>query len=301
MDYKKDFLGHNFIWFIGEVEDRNDPLRLGRVKIRCFGWHSSDKELQPTSQLPWANTVQPVTGPATTSSGLTKGVWVFGFFLDGNKAQRPMILGHIPGYRFGSPGESELPKAARQEADYPAPGDTLRASTATEDVIIDPENDVKWSEPATPSDAAYPTTMVQAHESGTFTQIAGSGRYTIQSNGGGYFEIDAGGNGKWKVVTDKYLITGGNEFINVAGTVNLTVAGDVNWNIGGNWTVNVGGNVTQKIGGNVTEEVGGNVTEEVGGSVTETISGSSTESVSGSKTSTSSGAYTIDGSSVSIG
>lgn len=293
MDFTKDFLGYNFTWFIGEVEDRNDPLRLGRVRVRCFGWHSSDKELQPSNQLPWANTVQPVTGPATSSSGLTKGVWVFGFFLDGTKAQRPMILGHIPGYRFGSPGESELPAVARQEADYPSPNQSLRSSTVTEDVVTDPENDTKWSEPAEPADSSYPSTLIQAHESGTYTQITGSGRYTIQTNNGSYIEIDAGGNGKWKVVTDNYQIVGGDEYINVGGTVNMTVAGDVNWNIAGNWLVNVGGDVTTKIGGNVTEEVGGNVEETVGGNVT--------ESTGGSKTDTAGGAMTIDAASISIG
>jgi hypothetical protein len=309
MDFSKDFLGYNFTWFIGEVEDRNDPLRLGRVKVRCFGWHSSDKELQPTTALPWANTIQPVTGPATSASGLTKGVWVFGFFLDGNKAQRPMILGHIPGYRFGSPGESELPSVARQEADYPSPNQTLRSGTVTEDVVTDPENDTKWSEPAEPADASYPSTLVQAHESGTYTQITGSGRYTIQTNNGSYIELDAGGNGKWKVITDNYQIVGGDEYINVGGTVNMTVAGDVNWNIAGNWLMNVGGNVTWKVAGNVDEEVTGNHTEAitgnhdstVSGSVNETVSGSATETVSGSKTSTSSGSYTIDGSAISIG
>lgn len=284
MDYQKDFLGYNFTWFIGEVEDRNDPLRLGRVRVRCFGWHSSDKSLQPTNQLPWANTVQPVTAPAASSSGLTKGVWVFGFFLDGSKAQRPIILGHLPGYRFGSPGESELPRAGRVEGDYPGSADTLRDSTVTEDVVIDPETDEKWSEPARPGDASYPDTLTQSHESGTYMQIAGSGRYTVQSNGGGYFEIDAGGNGKWKVVTDKYVITGGNDFINVGGNVNMTVGGNVNWNIGGDWLVNVGGNATMNIGGNVVEDIGGSHDETVGGSVSENYGGSQTTAVGGAVT-----------------
>ena len=53
MDFAKDFLGYNFVWFIGEVEDRNDPLRLGRVKVRCFGWHTTDKAVLPSENLPW--------------------------------------------------------------------------------------------------------------------------------------------------------------------------------------------------------------------------------------------------------
>ena len=51
-DFAKDFMGYEFIWFIGEVEDRNDPLKLGRVRVRCFGWHSTNKEELPTADLP---------------------------------------------------------------------------------------------------------------------------------------------------------------------------------------------------------------------------------------------------------
>lgn len=281
MDYTKDFLGYNFIWFIGEVEDRNDPMRLGRVRVRCFGWHTTDKELLPTASLPWANTIQPVTRTAGSANGLTLGTWVFGFFLDGNKAQRPMILGQIPGYRFGSPGTSELPAAARNEPDYPPPSTTARAANKTDDVVIDPESGDTWSEPADPGDATYPSTEVNAHESGFFTQTTLAGRHTIYSPSGTYQEFAAGGDHTVKVVGDGYELIAGSNFINVNGTVNLTVDGDVNWNIAGNWLVNVGGNVTQKIGGNVVEEVGGNVNETVGGNVTESTGGSKTDNTGG--------------------
>jgi len=327
MDFDKEFLGKNFVWWIGEVEDRNDPLRLGRVRVRCFGWHTTDKELLPAKALPWANVVMPATAPATSSSGLTRGVWVFGFFMDGNKAQRPVVIGHLPGYRFGSPGESELPRAARGEADYLPPGDVLRDGTLLEEVVVDPNDEQpddpktgqvnKWSEPARPTDADYPTAMIQAHESGTYTQIAGSGRYTVQTNNGSYIEIDAGGNGKWKVITDNYEIVGGSKYVNVAGTVNMTVKGNVVHNIEGSLVENITGNVTRNITGTLTETVTGAVeqtyentkTESVTGAVTETyqndhattVSGSATETVSGSKTSTSGSSYTIDGTSISIG
>jgi hypothetical protein len=37
----KDFLGlNNFVWWFGVVEDRIDPLELGRCRVRCFGWHN---------------------------------------------------------------------------------------------------------------------------------------------------------------------------------------------------------------------------------------------------------------------
>lgn len=299
MDFDKEFLGKNFVWWIGEVEDRNDPLKLGRVRVRCFGWHTTDKEVLPAKALPWANVVMPSTAPATSSSGLTRGVWVFGFFMDGSKAQRPVVIGHLPGYRFGSPGESELPRAARGEADYLPPGDVLRDSTVLEEVVVDPNDEQpddtetgqvnKWAEPARPTDADYPTAMIQAHESGTYTQIAGSGRYTIQSNNGSYIEIDAGGNGKFKVVTDHYEIIGGSKYMDVKGTVNMHVVGNVVNNIEGNLVENITGNVTRNITGTLEEKVTGDVTyvneakrtETVTGDVTETYQATKTESVTG--------------------
>ena len=49
MEYKQEYLGYNFIWFMGVVEDRLDPLKMGRVRVRCFNWHSEDKERVPTA------------------------------------------------------------------------------------------------------------------------------------------------------------------------------------------------------------------------------------------------------------
>ena len=46
------FMGlDGFIWFIGVVEDRNDPSKLGRVKVRCLGFHTEDKNDIPTQDL----------------------------------------------------------------------------------------------------------------------------------------------------------------------------------------------------------------------------------------------------------
>ena len=42
----ENFLGYNnFVWFTGVIEDRNDPEYLGRVRVRCFGFHTSDNNL----------------------------------------------------------------------------------------------------------------------------------------------------------------------------------------------------------------------------------------------------------------
>jgi hypothetical protein len=93
----KDFYGKNsFVWWTGVVEDRDDPLQLGSIRVRIIGLHSDDKSLVPTDSLPWAQVLQAPTG-ASTTSGPREGDWVFGFFQDGDYAQIPVVVGVFPG------------------------------------------------------------------------------------------------------------------------------------------------------------------------------------------------------------
>lgn len=95
-----------FVWWIGVVEDNNDPMLLGRARVRIFGYHPKSKRTDgtyiktennsmPTSMLPWAIPIMPLNLPnAYGKIGL--GEWVFGFFMDGTAAQEPVMLGYIP-------------------------------------------------------------------------------------------------------------------------------------------------------------------------------------------------------------
>jgi len=51
----------DFVWWYGCVEDRMDPEKLGRLKIRIFGYHTEDKEKIKTEDLMWATVMQPIT------------------------------------------------------------------------------------------------------------------------------------------------------------------------------------------------------------------------------------------------
>ena len=99
----KNFMGKDgFQWFVGVVEDRADPKKLGRVRVRCLGYHTEDLTKLPTDDLPWAHPMNPITsatvsGIGQTPLGVVEGTWVVGFFTDGRDAQQPMIMGTLPG------------------------------------------------------------------------------------------------------------------------------------------------------------------------------------------------------------
>ena len=98
-----DFMGRDgFVWFVGVVEDRDDPERLGRVRVRCLGYHTENKTLIETEDLPWANVMGPTDTPSMNGLGHTppfivEGSWVLGFFRDVEQ-QQPIILGTLPGF-----------------------------------------------------------------------------------------------------------------------------------------------------------------------------------------------------------
>jgi len=108
-------LREDLIFWTGVVEDRNDPLFLGRCRVRIHGFHSKFKvpvassaldnpssDYIPIEELPWAYPLQPITSGAMTGIGHTplgpvEGTWVFGFFFDGSDMQQPIMIGTLGG------------------------------------------------------------------------------------------------------------------------------------------------------------------------------------------------------------
>jgi len=86
----------------GIVEDSNDPLGQGRVRVRVFELHNPDTTLLPTEDLPWAQCVYPVTVSGTgqdfgSLTSLLPGAWVVGYYRDGADAQDLVVLGSLAG------------------------------------------------------------------------------------------------------------------------------------------------------------------------------------------------------------
>lgn len=93
------YYGDKTRWFIGKVVGINDPLELGRVRVRIFGVHSDSTEDIPEHDLPWAQIVVPTTEGSSSGLGANTGIkdqaLVFGIFLDGPDSQIPLVIGSI--------------------------------------------------------------------------------------------------------------------------------------------------------------------------------------------------------------
>ena len=112
--FNPGFLGGSFLWWIGQIvddstwrdntnsgkyEDRTSIPGWGRrYKVRIIGLHDQGETTIPSDQLPWAQVMYPVTAGggqtgAMDSTKLRQGNMVFGFFLDGQDQQVPVIMG----------------------------------------------------------------------------------------------------------------------------------------------------------------------------------------------------------------
>ena len=263
-DYKEEYVGYNFIWFFGVVEDRNDPLKMGRVRVRCFSWHTSDKSKVPTEALPWAQCMQPVTSAAISgigqsATGLVEGSWVIGFFLDGEEAQKPMIMGSMAGIPTENPNgdlgfndpnsvfptlinEPDVDRLARNDGEFTAPllatkenGRTSSVPTATGST---------WNEPASTYNAEYPKNHVRKTESGHIFEIddtPDTERIHEYHKSGTFKEISANGQKVTRIVGDNYMIVAGDDYINIKGSCRVTIDSNCETYVKGNWDIKVDG------------------------------------------------------------
>jgi len=97
----KYFSGEDFQgYWVGVIENRQDPLELGRVQVRIYGVHNPSLVEMPSENLPWAQVLQGINGKQFSTpkeSDLAFGIW-----LDGSK-QLPLMLGIIPGVETNAP------------------------------------------------------------------------------------------------------------------------------------------------------------------------------------------------------
>ncbi len=208
-----------FRWFIGVVEDRDDPLKAGRVRVRAYGVHDEDKVLVPTSSLPWAPVLMPGTsaslnGVGISATGLLIGSTVVGFFLDGNEITMPVVFGVLPGIQ-------DMPGLA---AGRP---------------IINKQR--LGPEPESPFNAQYPFNKVTTTESGHVFEVDDTPNFErihTFHRSGTYNEIDTEGTRVNKIVGDDYEIVQRNQKIFVKGNVDIEVSGNYTLNVNGDIIIN---------------------------------------------------------------
>jgi hypothetical protein len=279
---KKNFIGlEGFIWWVGVVEDRNDPEQLGRVRVRCFGWHTDDKTKIPTDSLPWAHPVIPINSPNMHTP--KEGDMVFGFFIDGDNAQNPAIMGVFPGkpekkpnYEngFSDPAKdlSGRPKKPDDSSEaYPknkylkeATTNRLSRGKSESTVIATRTKNLKksivsaggvtWSEPSPAFKPKYPYNNALETESGhalEFDDSPGQERVHLAHRKGSFIEIDKDGNRVEKVVKDNYELVMGSDYVYISGKCSVTVGGDCNLKVGGNMNIEVAGGINMAAGGDI--------------------------------------------------
>jgi hypothetical protein len=273
---QKDFAGKNgFTWWVGYVEDRKDPLKLGRCKVRCIGWHNANKVQLPTDSLPWAVPSIPVNMPNVYA--LREGDMVFGFFLDGENAQELVMLGSFPGIplkaanpqdAFNDPRTStELASApvkpTENATNYPRKLDEPSTSRlARNDVnypseIVTSKKNKRASkvEPESAYKTQYPYNNVYESESGhalEFDDTKDAERVHIYHRSGSYTEWGPNGDRAERIEKNKYTVVAGDEAIYVKGNVQIFVDGNVNMEVGGNFKVDIGGTCEINSDGNMT-------------------------------------------------
>ena len=115
--FKKYFVGRDgFYWWIGQIApeaswrdnksgipaetNENTPGFGERYKVRIMGHHTASPSELTDDELPWASVMYPVTagggtGSSSQSANLRQGMFVFGFFMDGEDGQQPVIMGVV--------------------------------------------------------------------------------------------------------------------------------------------------------------------------------------------------------------
>ena len=169
---KTNFLGRDgFRWFIGQIP-KNAKINWGsdkrwghRRRVRIMGYHPGE-DLLPDEDLPFANVMVPTTSGSgakqrSSSIRIEPGDIVVGFFLDGDDAQVPCIIGTFGKTKKSSENFTEFYKAFEPftsfDTEVPVPDEN----------IIKP--DETGEETTTCQTSPINCTQEQAEENGTVT------------------------------------------------------------------------------------------------------------------------------------
>jgi len=228
-------------FFIAIVEDLNDPLQLGRVKVRIINQNDTDT---PTAvdDLPWCTVGLPLTsaslnGVGTSPTWIEVGSYVMGTYLDKKTKRQPFLQ-----FTFNKIPENDINK---HDVSKLARGENI----VTKEPI--------GPEPESAFAAKYPHNKVITTPSGHVIEIDDTPeaeRIHVFHKSGTYFEIDHTGRMVRKVVGDDYQLVANNSEIHVEGKINVYIKGNATLKVDGDYTAEVAGTYTVKSGGNMKFE-----------------------------------------------
>lgn len=319
---EKDFAGKGgFVWWIGYVEDRKDPLKLGRLKIRAVGWNADNKMQLPTDTLPWAQVMFPSNN--TNPYAPKEGDMCVGFFMDGEMAQQPIVMGFFPSIPLKKANPQEAYNDPRKNGDLasaPRTPESKEYNTDGTGIVITEADAAKnyplhLDEPTTSriarNDADTITkTFIQERKDNVVTGVETYNstwdepetKYNtvypynnvMETESGHIVEYDdtpgaerihiAHRNGsftEWYPDGDRVEKITKDNYSIVMKDNNVYIMGKCNITVQGDAEVYVKENAWIKVDKNVEMTVGENVTADIGGDVTATVGGSFSMDIGG--------------------
>lgn len=257
------------MFYKGIVEDNNDELQLGRVKVRIVGKHSpqvkkiDDYEFLPTSDLPYAVPLYPagassISGVSNFSVPSINSIVVCGYFDDDEQELFYIgTLGLLGSTKIDGFGISNNPNPTK---DYPL-SDLVKG---TNTIVSSTKSNSLFSVPSSDYATVYPKNNVIETKSGHVIELDdtdGAERIRIYHKSGTYNETNTNGTNVESVVGDKY-IESSNINLHCDTNCNLYAGSDVNITTGSNVNVICGGDATMTVTGTttVTSGVAANVT-----------------------------------------
>lgn len=264
----------------GIVEDNNDELKLGRVKVRVVGKHApiptknDNYEFLPTKDLPYATPIYPAG--ASSISGVNQfsvpeinSVVVCGYFDEDE--QEMFYIGtlalvgstKLTGYGVNS---DPNPKKSYPLSDLVSGTNNLRQ---------DSSSNALFTVPGPSYAAVYPKNNVIQTKSGHVIELddtTGAERLKIYHKSGTYTETNPDGSNVDSSIGNKYITTP-NLNVHCVSNCNVHVGSNNNVNIGNNNIVTIGNDSNINVGVNCSVVAGANITLTAGGGINVTASG----------------------------